>query len=146
MGLVFGVNVLVVPEMVLSSKCLAAHITGEGAFISVCPLVDHNIVGLGELAVAVLADEPLLGPGRPALGVHVEPVVIAVGGGCVGGRGGQQAGVLARCQPLLQQQGLAEAGEGCCGEGEAGWRHGGHLDGGRWGGRGGGGGRGQPRC
>ena len=146
MGLVFGVNVLVVPEMVLSSKCLAAHITGKRSLISVCPLVDHDIVGLGELAVAILADEPLLGPGRPALGVHVEPVVIAVGGGCVGGRGGQQAGVLASCQPLLQQQGLAEAGEGCCWEGEAGWRHGGHLDGGGWGGRGGGGGRGQPRC
>ena len=110
MGLVFGVNVLVVPEMVLSSKCLAAHITGKRSLISVCPLVDHDIVGLGELAVAVLTDEPLLGPGRPALGVHVEPVVIAVGGGRVGGRRGQQAGVLARCQPLLQQQGLAKAG------------------------------------
>mgnify|MGYP002049908675 CR=1 FL=1 len=64
-----GVRVLVVPEMVLPPEGLATDITGKGSFVRVGPLVDHEVVGLGELAVAVLADEPLL---RLAVPVHVE--------------------------------------------------------------------------
>ena len=59
--LILGVDVLVVPEMVLPSEGLATNITRVGTFISVRPLVDQQVVGLGELSVTELADEPLLG-------------------------------------------------------------------------------------
>ena len=61
-----GVNVSMVPEMVLPSEGLATNITRVGTFISVRPLVDQQVVGLGELSVTELADEPLLGSGRSA--------------------------------------------------------------------------------
>ena len=67
--LVLGVDVLVVTEMVLPPEGLAADIAGERSLVRVRALVDHEVVGLGELAVAVLADEPLL---RLAVPVHVE--------------------------------------------------------------------------
>ena len=100
-GLVLGVDVLVVPQVVLPPEGLAADVAGEWSLICVCSLVDHHVVGLGELAVAELADEPLLRSGGPALPRHVQPRV--VGGGR--GRGGHQAGVA---QPLLEQESLAE--------------------------------------
>ena len=61
MWLVLAVNVFVVSQMVLSPESLAADITGEGPLISVGPLMDHDIVRLGELSVTKLANEPLLG-------------------------------------------------------------------------------------
>ena len=64
-----GVRVLVVTEVVLTSERLATDITGERSLVRVRPLVDHEVIGLGELAVAVLADEPLL---RLAIPVHVQ--------------------------------------------------------------------------
>ena len=62
-GLVLGVDVLVVAQMVLASEGFAAHITREGSFVGVGALVDHQVVGLGELTVTKLADEALLGAG-----------------------------------------------------------------------------------
>ena len=59
---VLGVDILVIPKVVLSPECLAAHVAGEGPLVGVRTLVDHEVVGLGELPVAELADEPLLGP------------------------------------------------------------------------------------
>ena len=58
--LVFGVDELVVPQMVLAPKGLVADITCERPLISVRPLVDQQIVGLGELSLAVFADILLL--------------------------------------------------------------------------------------
>ena len=103
-GLVLGVDVLVVPQMVLSSEGFTTDVAREGPLVRVSSLVDHHVVGLGELAVTKLADEPLLWSGGSALAPHVQPGV--VGGGR--GRGGDQAGVT---QPLLQQQSLVETRE-----------------------------------
>ena len=103
-GLVLGVDVLVVSQMVLSSEGFTTDVAREGPLVRVSSLVDHDVVGLGELAVAKLADEPLLGSGGSALPSHVEAG--GVGGG--GGGGGTQAGVA---QPLLQQQSLVEPRE-----------------------------------
>ena len=50
--------------MVLTSKSLAADVTRVGALVRVRSLVDQQVVALGELPVAELADEPLLRPGR----------------------------------------------------------------------------------
>ena len=61
-GLLLGVDVPVVPQVVLPSKGLATDTTGKGPLIGVSPLVDEQVVGLGELPVAELADEPLLWP------------------------------------------------------------------------------------
>ena len=60
--------------MVLSSECLSTYITWEWSLISVSSLMNHEVVGLGELSVAELADEPLLLLGVPAsLGEVVGP-------------------------------------------------------------------------
>ena len=59
-GLVFAVDVLVVPQVILSSERFTTHITGEWSLVGVGPLMDHDVVGLGELSVAIFADEPLL--------------------------------------------------------------------------------------
>ena len=66
--------VFVVPQVVLSPECLTADITWEGPLISVCPLVDHNIVRLCELSVTILADEPLLWSRGSSLSV-IQPLV-----------------------------------------------------------------------
>ena len=57
------VDVLVVPEVVLPPEGLAADVTREGPLVRVRPLVDQQVVALAELALAVLADVALLGPG-----------------------------------------------------------------------------------
>ena len=103
-GLVLGVDVLVVPQMVLSSEGFTTDVAREGPLVRVSSLVDHHVVGLGELSVTKLADEPLLGSGGSALPRHVEAGVV----GGRGGRGSYQAGVT---QPLLQEKGLVETGE-----------------------------------
>ena len=59
-GPALGVGVLVVPQVVLPPEGLATNITGKGPLIRVSPLMDEKVVGLGELPVAKLADEPLL--------------------------------------------------------------------------------------
>ena len=76
-GLVFAVDILVVPQVILSSERFTTNITGERSLISVGPLVDHDVVGLGELSVAIFADEPLLWSAGPCCLVsRVESVII----------------------------------------------------------------------
>ena len=75
-GLVLAVDVLVVSQVILSSECFATHIAGEWSLICVSPLVDHDIVGLGELSVAIFADESLLWSGGPCLVSRVQSVII----------------------------------------------------------------------
>lgn len=50
--------------MVLPSERFAADVAGVGPLVGVRPLVDQQIVALGELSVAKFADELLFGPGR----------------------------------------------------------------------------------
>ena len=103
--------VFVVSEMILSPEGLAAHVTGEGPLISVGPLMDHDIVRLGELSVTELADEPLLWSGGPALGVMSVVLVTRVRGVSEAGAGVLEAGVeLVVTQPLLEEERLAQAG------------------------------------
>ena len=52
-----------VPQVILSSECLSTGVAGEGSLVCVRPLVDEQVVGLGELTRAELADKPLLGSG-----------------------------------------------------------------------------------
>lgn len=52
-----------IAEMVLTAESLAADVARVRSFIGMCALVDQQIVGLGELTVAELADELLLGAG-----------------------------------------------------------------------------------
>lgn len=59
--LLLGVDVTVIPQMVLPPESLSADVARVGTLIGVSPLVDQQVVGLGELPVAVLADELLLG-------------------------------------------------------------------------------------
>lgn len=54
-------------EVVLPLEALTADLTAEGEFGTlVGPLVDHQVVGLREATLAVLADELTLGPHLPA--------------------------------------------------------------------------------
>ncbi len=62
-GLLLGVDVPVVPQVVLPPKGLATNVTGVRSLIGVGSLMDEQVVGLGELPVAELADEPFLWPG-----------------------------------------------------------------------------------
>ena len=64
-GLLLGMDVTVIPQVVLPSEGLATNITVEGPLICVRPLVDQQVVGFSELALAVPADEPLLWSGGP---------------------------------------------------------------------------------
>ena len=113
-GLVLCVCVFVISQVILPSESLATDVTREGPLISVCPLVDHNIVRLGELSVTKLADEPLLWSRGSGLGlvrmvgVHWMTLTMAM----------MKARVkLMVTKPLLEEQSLTEArGEG--GEGE----------------------------
>lgn len=61
-GLLFGVDVTVISQVILSSECFATDITIEGSLIGVGPLVDQEVVRFGELPIAVLANETLLWP------------------------------------------------------------------------------------
>lgn len=65
-GLVPSVTAPVLLEVVLPLEGLAARLAREGDVVLVRALVDHEVVGLGEAALAVLADEL-------ALGAHLAP-------------------------------------------------------------------------
>ena len=56
----------VITKMILSSEGLAADVARIGSFIRVRPFVYQQIIRFGKLAVTELADELLLGPGRPS--------------------------------------------------------------------------------
>lgn len=58
-------DLLVVSEVVLSTEGFAAHVAGERPLVRVRPLVYEEVVALGEVTRAVLADELFLGPRRP---------------------------------------------------------------------------------
>lgn len=49
-------------EVVLPLEGLAADLAGEGDVVLVGALVDHEVVGLGEASLAVLADKLAFGP------------------------------------------------------------------------------------
>jgi hypothetical protein len=49
-------------KVILPLEGLSAGFTGERDVILVTPLVDHQVVGFGEAALAVLADKLALGP------------------------------------------------------------------------------------
>ncbi len=57
---------LVVPEVVLAPEGLVAHVARVRALVRVRPLVDEQVVALGEVALAELADELLPRPRRAA--------------------------------------------------------------------------------
>ena len=75
-GLVFGVYVLVISQVVLPPERLAADVTGERPLVCVGSLVDQQVVALRELPMAKLADEPFLGPASPT-DPCVEPGIYA---------------------------------------------------------------------
>ena len=45
-----------VSEVILSSERLTADITGIGSLVGVGSFVDQEVVGLGKLSLAILAD------------------------------------------------------------------------------------------
>ena len=57
--LLLRVDVAVVPEMILPAERLAAQVARVGPLIRVSPLMNEEVVGLGELAAAELAYELL---------------------------------------------------------------------------------------
>jgi hypothetical protein len=59
-GLFLGVDVTVVSEMVLPTEGFSANVTAVGALVGVGSLVDEEVVGFGELPIAVFADELFL--------------------------------------------------------------------------------------
>ena len=63
-----GQNVPVLLEVVLPLEGLSADLTGEGHIVLMAALVDHEVVGLREAPLAVLADELYR-----ALGAHLLP-------------------------------------------------------------------------
>ena len=57
-GLVFAVNVLMVTEVILPPKGFVAR---EGQLICMGSLLDHKVVAIGKLPLAILADVAYLG-------------------------------------------------------------------------------------
>lgn len=70
--------------MVLSSESLVANITGIGPLVCVGPLVDEEVVGLGEMPAAELANKFLFSLGwEPAPGgFSVRGQLAQLGDGC----------------------------------------------------------------
>lgn len=56
----------VISEMILPSEGFAAYVARVRPLVGVRPLVDEEIVALGELSAAKLTNKLFLGPGRPA--------------------------------------------------------------------------------
>lgn len=63
--LLLRVNVPMIPEVVLAPERLSADVTSVGPLVSMGPLVDQQVVGLGEPSLAESAYELLLGPRCP---------------------------------------------------------------------------------
>ena len=77
-------NIAVVSQVVLSSKGFPADVARVRSLVRVRPLVDQQVVTLGELPVAELANETLLWSRRPA-GASKESRVVGGGRRVVGG-------------------------------------------------------------
>lgn len=58
--LLFGVDVAMISQVILTTEGFAADVTRIRALVRVRSLVDQKVVGFGELSVAVLADELFL--------------------------------------------------------------------------------------
>ena len=99
----------VVPKVVRSAKPLVTLEAGEGTLVCVGPLVDLQVVALGELPVAELADVSLASPFTLTVGRRgvrgnggKEKLLEVVGKGVEGarvegqGEGGHGAGALVR--------------------------------------------------
>ena len=80
-----------VSQVILSSETLSTDVARERSLVCVSSLVDHHVVTFGELSMAKLADEPLLGSGASMLVAEVKSGVIR-GWRCRCGacRGGEQ--------------------------------------------------------
>lgn len=59
-GLLFGMNVAMISQMILATEGFAANVTAVRTLVSVRSFMDQKIVGFGELAIAILADELFL--------------------------------------------------------------------------------------
>ena len=77
-------NIAVVSQVVLASKGFPANVARVRSLVRVRPLVDQQVVALGELPVAELANETLLWSRGPA-GASKESWVVGGGGRVVGG-------------------------------------------------------------
>ena len=77
-------NIAVVSQVVLSSKGFPANVARVRSLVRVRPLVDQQVVTLGELPVAELANETLLWSRGPA-GASKESWVVGGGRRVVGG-------------------------------------------------------------
>lgn len=51
-----------IPQMILSAEGLSAYVARVRPLVGVRPLVNQQVVALGELSIAELADELFLGP------------------------------------------------------------------------------------
>jgi len=67
-----------VSQVVLSPESFVANVAGVGSLVRVRSLVNQQVVGLGEAALAVLADELLLGPGGQPTGPKVTRSILAI--------------------------------------------------------------------
>ena len=61
---VFGMDVFVIPQVILSSERFATDITVKGSLIGVGPLVDQKVVRFGKFSLAKLTDVTFLWLGR----------------------------------------------------------------------------------
>ena len=60
--LLLGVDVAVIPQMILPAEGFTANIARIRPLVRVGPLVDQQVVRLCKFTVTKLADEPLFGP------------------------------------------------------------------------------------
>ena len=67
--------------MILSSESFATDVTGIWSLISVGPLMDQQVVTLGKVPVAVLADELFLGSCSPAWSSEQSGIIGRIQGG-----------------------------------------------------------------
>ena len=63
-GLILGVNIPMISQVILSSESLVANVACKGPLVSVSPLMDQEVVGLCEVPLTVFADKLLLGSRR----------------------------------------------------------------------------------
>ena len=61
---VFGMDVFMIPQVILSSERFATDITVKGSLIGVCPFVDQKVVRFGKFSLAKLTDVTFLWLGR----------------------------------------------------------------------------------
>lgn len=105
--LLLGVDESVISEMVLSSECLLADLARVRSLIRVRALVDQQVVRLGEVSLAELADELLLGSIGSSIaslgsGKHEPWSIIGIDEGSSSGR---EEGEIGRKQTGTKEEG-----------------------------------------